>query len=68
MNTIVEGGSIVNEGKTFKGSILISDEEVVGVIPMAPFPLPFPPSTLMPQVATFFLASLTVMCISASQV
>lgn len=38
MNTIIEGGSIVNEGKTFLGSILIKDEEIVGVYPEGQFP------------------------------
>ena len=54
MNTIVEGGSIVNEGKTFKGSILISDEEVVGVYPDGTLP-PSLPSQYIDATGSYIL-------------
>lgn len=31
METIIDGGIIVNEGKSFKGSIVINDDEITGV-------------------------------------
>ena len=34
MRTIIEGGTIVNEGRTFDGSIIIEDGTIVGLVPL----------------------------------
>jgi dihydroorotase len=34
MRTIIEGGTIVNEGRTFDGSIIIEDDTIVGLVPL----------------------------------
>ncbi len=33
MKTIIEGGTIINEGKTYKGAILVEDEHIAGIFP-----------------------------------
>lgn len=38
MNTIIEGGTIVNEGKSMKGSIAISDEVIIAIGPEESMP------------------------------
>ena len=34
MKTIIEGGTIVNEGNTFKGTILVEDDHIAGIYPV----------------------------------
>ena len=38
MNTLIEGGTIVNEGKVFKGDLLIDNEEIAGIYPTGEAP------------------------------
>ena len=43
MNTLIEGGTIVNEGKAFKGDILIDNEDIAGVFLAGKEPATPPP-------------------------
>lgn len=45
MRTIIEGGTIVNEGRTFDGSIIIEDGTIVDVVHTPHSTLHTPPST-----------------------
>ena len=43
MNTLIEGGTIVNEGKSFQGDILLNGEEIADIFPSGTGPATPPP-------------------------
>lgn len=67
MTTLVKGGTLVNEGRTFNGSLVIENEKITRIIEETIRPKHHLMKSLMLRAVLCCLVSSTIMCISVSQ-